>query len=145
MSGSPEPRLLIYSQDGLGLGHQRRTTLLAAKPKHTAQSLRDVQADTFSLATQRLLPVIRANNSKHPLAAQALEHLKNFDGNMKADSPAPVIFAYWADELTRGLITPRLGEAKFKALYGKRTFRAGLQVMLADKEAHASASLPQHQ
>ncbi len=29
MSGSHEPRLLIYSQDGLGLGHQRRTTLLA--------------------------------------------------------------------------------------------------------------------
>ena len=25
------PRLLIYSQDGLGLGHQRRTTLLAAE------------------------------------------------------------------------------------------------------------------
>ncbi len=32
MSGtSPEPRLLIYSQDGLGLGHLRRTTLLAAE------------------------------------------------------------------------------------------------------------------
>ena len=29
MSGAREPRLLIYSQDGLGLGHQRRTTLLA--------------------------------------------------------------------------------------------------------------------
>ena len=29
MSGDREPRLLIYSQDGLGLGHQRRTTLLA--------------------------------------------------------------------------------------------------------------------
>src|SRR5215218_10665545 len=32
-AGSPmttsEPRLLIYSQDGFGLGHQRRTTLLA--------------------------------------------------------------------------------------------------------------------
>lgn len=26
-----EPRLLIYSQDGLGLGHQRRTTLLAGE------------------------------------------------------------------------------------------------------------------
>src|SRR6476659_11019757 len=26
-----EPRLLIYSQDGLGLGHLRRTTLLAAE------------------------------------------------------------------------------------------------------------------
>ncbi|MCV2491797.1 hypothetical protein OF117_20835 [Geodermatophilus sp. YIM 151500] len=29
MSASSEPRLLIYSQDGFGLGHQRRTTLLA--------------------------------------------------------------------------------------------------------------------
>jgi predicted glycosyltransferase len=29
VSGAREPRLLIYSQDGLGLGHQRRTTLLA--------------------------------------------------------------------------------------------------------------------
>ena len=29
MSGRHEPRLLIYSQDGFGLGHQRRTTLLA--------------------------------------------------------------------------------------------------------------------
>ncbi|MDK3255741.1 glycosyltransferase family protein [Blastococcus capsensis] len=29
MSDAHEPRLLIYSQDGLGLGHQRRTTLLA--------------------------------------------------------------------------------------------------------------------
>ena len=32
MSGTTaEPRLLIYSQDGLGLGHLRRTTLLAAE------------------------------------------------------------------------------------------------------------------
>jgi predicted glycosyltransferase len=29
MSGHREARLLIYSQDGFGLGHQRRTTLLA--------------------------------------------------------------------------------------------------------------------
>jgi predicted glycosyltransferase len=29
MSRTHEPRLLIYSQDGFGLGHQRRTTLLA--------------------------------------------------------------------------------------------------------------------
>lgn len=31
MGGSRELRLLIYSQDGLGLGHQRRTTLLASE------------------------------------------------------------------------------------------------------------------
>ncbi len=31
MSGSSSPRLVVYSQDGLGLGHQRRTTLLASE------------------------------------------------------------------------------------------------------------------
>ena len=31
MSGSDSPRLVVYSQDGLGLGHQRRTTLLASE------------------------------------------------------------------------------------------------------------------
>ena len=31
MNGSDSPRLVVYSQDGLGLGHQRRTTLLASE------------------------------------------------------------------------------------------------------------------
>ena len=31
MSRSDSPRLVVYSQDGLGLGHQRRTTLLASE------------------------------------------------------------------------------------------------------------------
>ncbi|MGH8900584.1 MAG: glycosyltransferase family protein [Egibacteraceae bacterium] len=30
-NGSGQPRLLIYSQDGLGLGHQRRTSAIAAE------------------------------------------------------------------------------------------------------------------
>ena len=31
MTGSGAPRLVVYSQDGLGLGHQRRTSLLASE------------------------------------------------------------------------------------------------------------------
>lgn len=111
--------------------------LLAATPRHTAQTMRDIQADTLSLATQRLLPVVRAAASQHPLATAAQGQLKAFDGDMKADSAAALIFAYWADELTRGIIAPKLGEAKFKSLYGKRTFRAGLEVMLFDARASA--------
>lgn len=111
--------------------------LLAATPKHTAQSMRDVQADTLSTATQRLLPVLQKTVSTHSLAARAQEQLKGFDGVMRAEAAAPAIFAYWADELTRGLIAPKLGDARFKALYGKRTFRAGLQVMLEDAQAGA--------
>jgi predicted glycosyltransferase len=31
VNGTESPRLVVYSQDGLGLGHQRRTTLLAGE------------------------------------------------------------------------------------------------------------------
>ena len=117
--------------------HDRIEALLAATPKHTPQTMRDVQADTVSLATRRLLPVLQATASEHALAPAALALLKEFDGDMRADSGAPMVFAYWADELTRGLIAPRLGDARFASLYGKRTFRAGLQVMLEDAKAGA--------
>lgn len=113
----------------------RIETLLSATPKHTAQTMRDVQADTFSIATQRLLPVLRATASSHPQAAAAKEQLLAFKGDMRADSGAALVFAYWADELTRGLLVPKLGEEKFKALYGKRSFREGLQTILFDPRA----------
>ena len=115
----------------------RIQALMAATPKHTAQTLRDVQADTLSLATVRLLPILQATASNHAQAQAALAQLKGFDGNMRADSGAPLVFAYWADEMTRGLIVPKLGEAKFAALYGKRTFRAGLAHMLENPQAQA--------
>ena len=110
----------------------RIETLLAAKPKHTAASMRDVQADTVSTATLHLLPVLRATKSDHAQANAALASLKDFDGNMRADSAAPLIFAVWADELTRAVIGPKVGEDKLKALYGKRTFRAGLETIVLD-------------
>jgi penicillin amidase len=56
---------------------------------------------------------------------------------MRGDSGAPLVFAVWADELTRGLLAPKLGDAKFNALYGKRTFRAGVEAILRDPKAHA--------
>ncbi|MEJ6022355.1 penicillin acylase family protein [Ramlibacter sp. PS4R-6] len=116
----------------------RIETLLAAKPKHDAQSMRDVHADTLSLATQRLLPMLRATQGTHAKAAEAQALLKDFDGTMRADGAAPLVFAYWADELTRAVIAPKLGEAKFNALYGKRTFRAGLEQIAGDPKAAAA-------
>ena len=37
------------------------------------------------------------------------------------------IFAVWSDELTRGLVEPKLGADVFKAQYGKRHFRLLLE------------------
>jgi penicillin amidase len=117
--------------------YDRIEALLAARPKHDLASLAAVQADTVSLATLKLLPVLRATTSGHRLAVPAQQALARFDGNMRAQAAAPLVFAYWADELTRGLVAPKLGDSRFKTLYGKRTFRAGLQVMLLEPEAGA--------
>ena len=61
--------------------------------------------------------------------------MEGFDGTMQADRAAPLIFAGWADELTRGVIGARLGERTFAALYGKRHFRSTLENILESNDA----------
>jgi penicillin G amidase len=114
----------------------RIEALLAATPKHDMSSMQRIQADTVSLATQTLLPVLRATTSQHPLAVAALQQFKDFTGDMRADLAAPLIFAAWADELARGLIVPKLGEVKFKAMYGKRQFRSLVEEAMAKNDAY---------
>ncbi len=109
--------------------------LLAATPRHDVDSMARVQGDQLSLATLRLLPFLQKAASSHPLAAAAQAQLRHFDGVMRAGSAAPLVFAVWADELTRGLIAPRLGEARFKTLYGKRQFRSAVEGILARNDA----------
>jgi penicillin G amidase len=114
----------------------RIESLLAAQPKHDLASMQRLHADTVSTPTQRLLPALLATKSAHPLAAAAMDQLKGFDGNMIAASAAPLIFAAWADEVARGIVTPKLGEATFKRLYGKRHFRGVVdQVMIGNDPA----------
>jgi len=110
---------------------QRIETLLEATPHHTPSSMQALQADQLSLATLRLLPALQATPSDHPLAAEAQQALRNFDGVMRADGPAPLIFTAWVDELTRQVVGGRLGAERFKPLYGKRQFRNALEDMLA--------------
>jgi len=97
-----------------------------------------VQGDLLSGAVLHLLPLLQATRSEHPLAAAALAQVRDFDGRMDPGRAAPLIAAAWADELTRGVIAPRLGQERFEALYGKRTFRLGLETILADPQAAAA-------
>ncbi len=112
--------------------------LLSNTPKHDLASMQRIQADTVSLPAQRLLPVLQKTVSNHPLAAAAQEQLKGFDGNMLASSAAPLIFAAWADEVARGLVAPKLGEDKFKVLYGKRHFRGVVEQVMLGSDAQMS-------
>ena len=120
---------------------QRIATLLDASNRHDLASMARIQNDTVSPATQALLPVLRSASSSHRLAPAAQQALKNFDADMRADSAAALIFAVWADELTRGLLAPRLGDERFKALYGKRHFRAAVEGILARDDAYWCAPL----
>jgi len=101
--------------------------VLQAKPKHSFKDMQALQNDTLSLSTLTLLPVLKATSSQHPLATKALQTLEGFDGRMDADKAAPLLFAVWTDELTRGLVEPKLGADVFKAQYGKRHFRLLLE------------------
>ncbi|MGB4116431.1 MAG: penicillin acylase family protein [Polaromonas sp.] len=111
--------------------------MLAATPKHDMASMQKIQADQLSMATLKLLPFLTTalGNSSHTLAAASKTALKDFDGVMRAESAAPLIFAAWVDELTRGVIGSKLGEASFKAMYGKRNFRPAVEGIMARNDA----------
>jgi penicillin G amidase len=111
--------------------------LLSATPKHDMVSMQKVQADQLSMATVKLLPFLTTalGISTHTLAAASKTAMKGFDGVMRAESAAPLIFAAWADELTRGVVGGKLGEAPFKAMYGKRNFRPAVEGIMARNDA----------
>jgi penicillin amidase len=104
-------------------------------PRHDMDSMARLQADQLSLATQRLLPYLRAATSQHALAPAAQQLLASYTGDTKADSAGALLFAVWVDELTRALLVPRLGTDRFTALYGKRQFRGTVESALQLNDA----------
>ena len=104
--------------------------LLEQTPKHDLASMQGLHGDQVSLATAALLPHLLKSQSAHPLATAALASLEGFAGDMRVDSAAPLIYSAWVDELTRGLIGERVGQARFEKLYGKRLFRSGVEGIL---------------
>ena len=110
--------------------YERIEQLLAAQPQHSRESLQAIQNDVHSLGAQALLPVLLQAKPRHALGEQALKILSTFDGHMRVDSAAALVFNVWADELTRGLLVPALGTERFQLLYGKRHFRAAVEGIL---------------
>jgi len=113
----------------------RIENLLAAVPRHDLASMRKIQGDQLSLATLTLLPFLQKTVSQHALARDAQAILAGFDGSMKADSAAPLIFSVWVDELTRGVIGSKLGEERFRSMYGKRHFRSAIEEIVQRGDA----------
>lgn len=115
---------------------QRIEALLQARPKHDPASLRRIQADVMSLAARHLLPWLRQARPTHALGAAAMQRLAAFDGEMRADDAAPLIFAAWARELTRAVFADEMGgDEMYLRQVGRSDFRAGLEGVLERNDA----------
>ncbi len=114
---------------------ERIEALLEKTPRHSMASFQAMHADQHAAATLRLLPFLQKTRSNHPLAAAAQDALRGFDGEMRADRAAPLIYSAWIDAFTRRVIGGRLGQERFETLYGKRLFRNAVEGILERDDA----------
>jgi len=124
---SNEPNPLTGDWD-LPTRYDRIVDLIKSKKSHNLESMKIMQADTLSLGATPLLDLFKSSSPSHPLGSQALQISQGFNGDMKVDSAAALIFNAWADQLTRSLFS-RLSYL-FTENYGARHFRLPLIVQL---------------
>lgn len=115
--------------------------LLAAKPKHDAQSLREIQHDLKHTHDMPLLQWLPKIKSTHELAPHTLRALKDFEAQRMSSAqydPAVAALVYWAwtRETTRRLFANNVGKDLFNAIFGRRDFRAGFNNVLARGESY---------
>jgi penicillin G amidase len=114
---------------------QRIEQLLQARPKHSIDDLAAIQADEKSLAAARLLPWLQKAESPHALAAAAKAQLAGFDGTMKADRAAPLIFWAWQRQLARAVFLDDVGAALWERSLATRSFQDALEGVLERDDA----------
>ena len=114
--------------------------LLAATPKHDAQSLRAIQHDvkhTYDLPLLEWLPKL---TSKHPLAPGAISALSRFANEpmvaaQSSQSVAAMVHWAWTREATQRMFRDDIGAGLFDAIFGRRDFRAAFNGVLLRKDA----------
>ncbi len=114
--------------------------LLAAKPKHDGQSLREIQHDLKHTHDTPLLQWLPKLRSKHPLAADAQRALAAFanDGMVSSQyDPAVAALVHWEwnREVARRMLADEVGPALFEGVFGRRDFRAAVNGVLSRDDA----------
>ncbi len=95
---------------------QRLKKELSGREFHSREGFVALQNDAVSEMARSVLPLIARDlwwrqqaNEGEPRRRQALEMLKNWNGNMDRHSPEPLIFYEWMRMLTRRLASDELG------------------------------------
>ncbi len=90
---------------------ERIEALLAANPVQTAASSAAIQADTFSLMAQQLVPLMTGMVEANERTREAIERLRRWDFHMDLDKEEPLLFTAWLREFSRSTLVGRFGDA----------------------------------
>jgi len=82
----------------------------SAKTPATVEGSLAIQQDVVSLAARQLLPLLLRTKPQTDRAREALSVLANWDGSMRRDAAAPLLFYAWMRELNQTLLADELGD-----------------------------------
>lgn len=104
-----------YLSDDFAPGYraERITKELNRIKKQSIKTSARLQLDEVSIMAQKILPLFLSKVSVSPVsksAQSALTILKNWQGEMSVNSPAPLIFNAWLRELIRTIASDELGQ-----------------------------------
>jgi penicillin amidase len=90
---------------------RRIEDLLAATPVQSPEASAHIQADTFSIMAQRLVPLMTRTVPANAQAREAIERLRQWDFHMDADKIEPLLFTAWLRAFSHAVLFGRLGDA----------------------------------
>ena len=108
-----------------GFRARRIMELLAARPRHDAESFRSLQQDRVSAFARALLPRLRGvplGAETTPLARRAHGLLDAWEGDMDPERPEPLVFNAWVWEFGRLVTADELGPVQREAWGRKGAF-----------------------
>ena len=84
---------------------RRLQQLLASRAPHRLEDSRAWQLDTTSLPAQRIVRLLAGVTDARPHVSRALDLLRRWDGNVRADSAAAAVFEVWfTNHLRRSVV-----------------------------------------
>ncbi len=101
-SGDRAERITELLSDKISAKNRQPNQLL------TTDDMRDIQADTLSLPSRQLLPLLTAVTGLNEREQQAIELLSQWDGDMQRESAAASLFLVWSRLLRQALFDDEL-------------------------------------
>lgn len=110
--------------------------LLASKPKHDAQSLREIQHDLKHTHDLPLLEWLAQFSTSEEPWGTAVEELRKFKRSpfANANSAGAMLFWAWTKQVAVDIFEDDVGSERFASIFGRRDFRAALNRVLTTKD-----------